>query len=82
MFHLRFAKLDRNDYRRILTRELGIGGDPSAEDPEVLEILKTRQNSIRKKVKRHELRFGITKWIYIYQTHLSFSFVFLVDGSL
>lgn len=56
MFHLRYSKLDKSDYRRILSREFGTNTKSVTEqDKEVLEILKIRQKSVQRRVSRFPL---------------------------
>lgn len=50
MFHLRHSKCDKSDFRRILTRQFGTPKNATQQDKDAVEILKTRQSSIRKRV--------------------------------
>lgn len=73
MYHLSHAKLDRKEYRRILSLKFGLPATTSELDKEVVEILNTRQKSIRKRVSVVVRRTGsVDLCLFV------FSFLFLL----
>eukprot|EP00919_Chromeraceae_sp_WS-2016_P059643 GHVR01141709.1.p1 GENE.GHVR01141709.1~~GHVR01141709.1.p1 ORF type:complete len:160 (-),score=11.68 GHVR01141709.1:183-662(-) len=56
IYHCRYSKIDKHDMRKVLQKQY-----PGRSDDPVVEILKTRQNSISKKAISHNgWLFGMT----------------------